>query len=85
MIVGTNRSWRFCEFADILTDPLYLGRVKVIPVQALTDPEGCSRLRLPEVADSRHHMRVTTLSALRIGRLYPFSRINRLTLNSVRN
>jgi hypothetical protein len=84
MRVGTSQSRRFCEFADILTVPVYLGRGKAIPLQALTGPEACSRLRLPEVVDSRHDMKVATLPALSIGRLCSLSRINCLVLNSVR-
>jgi len=71
MRVGTSRTWLFCEFADILTAPLYLDRIKAIPVQAFTGPEGCSTFRLPKVVESRHYMKVATLLSLRIGRLYP--------------
>ena len=43
---------------------------KAFPVQAHVSPEGFRRLQLPGFSDSRH-MRVTKLSALRIGRFYP--------------
>jgi hypothetical protein len=43
--------------------------VNAIPLQALTDPKGSSRLRFSEFLDNRH-MKVVRLSALRTGRLY---------------
>ena len=41
------------------------GKVKAIPLQAWSGPEGSRRLRLPD----NRHMKVVRLSALRTGRL----------------
>jgi len=47
-------------------------------LQAWTGPKGSRRLKLPKFLDIRH-MKVTTLSALRTGRLY-FQEISLLTI-----
>ena len=44
-------------------------KVKAIPLQAWTGPEGSRRLRLPDL--NNRLIKVVRLSALRIGRLYP--------------
>jgi hypothetical protein len=43
---------------------------KAIHLQAWTDPEGSTRLRLLTFQENRH-MKVVSLSALHTGRLYP--------------
>jgi hypothetical protein len=55
-------------------------KFKAIPMQFWTGPEGCSRLRLPELLDIRH-MKVARLSALRTGRIYSWG--DRLLLVSI--
>jgi len=45
-------------------------KVKTIPLQAWTGPEGCRRLGLPRFQENRH-VKVVRLSPLRTGRLYP--------------
>jgi hypothetical protein len=39
---------RFHQNPTKITDTLQEGKVKAIPLQALTDPEGSRRLRLPD-------------------------------------
>ena len=46
------------------------GKVKAVPLQAWTGPEGSRTLRFPDFKDNRH-MKVARLSALRTGRFYP--------------
>jgi hypothetical protein len=45
-------------------------KVKAIPLQSWTDPQGSRRLKLPEFLDRRHR-EVKRLLALHTGRLYP--------------
>ena len=46
------------------------GKVKAIPLQAWTGPEGLQEVEAPRFQDNLH-MKVVRLSALRTGRLYP--------------
>jgi hypothetical protein len=48
----------------------FLVKGKVIPLEALTGPEGSRSLRLPDFKDNRH-MKVVRLLAVSTGRLYP--------------
>jgi hypothetical protein len=56
--------------------PLYAsmalyGKGKAIPVKAWTGPQGSRRFKLPEFLDNKH-MKMTRLSAIRTGCLYPW-------------
>jgi hypothetical protein len=48
----------------------YKSKGKAIPLQALTGPQGSSRMRLLDFKDNQR-MKVARLLALRTGRLYP--------------
>jgi hypothetical protein len=62
-----------CYLVSVIYDVKFGDRhvkVKAIPLQVWTGPEGSRRLRLSDFKDIRH-MKVVRLSALSTGRLYP--------------
>jgi hypothetical protein len=65
LFYGFNSKFLGTRFAGIV----YVGKGKLIPLQAWTGPEGSRRLRLPYFQDNRHMM-VIRLSPLLTGRLY---------------